>query len=71
VLLSVENLARMEHPAFPFTDQGKDLGYTREREREKEEREKTKKKRALGLHRPSPQAGPPGPTDNNGSMHVL
>jgi hypothetical protein len=26
--------------AFPFIDQGKDLGYMRERERGKEEREK-------------------------------
>jgi hypothetical protein len=35
VLLSVENLAQMGRLAFPFIDQGKNLGYMREREKEK------------------------------------
>jgi hypothetical protein len=41
--------------AFPFIDQGKELGYTRERERKRKRRKrKTEEKRALGLCRPSP-----------------
>jgi hypothetical protein len=56
----------MGRPAFPFIDQGKDLGYTRERKRRKR---KTGKKRALGLCLPSPlPAGPAGPADNNGGV---
>jgi hypothetical protein len=37
----------MGHPAFPFIDQGKGRGYTREKVG-KEEREKAGRKRALG-----------------------
>jgi hypothetical protein len=44
-------------PAFPFVDQGKDLGYTREREKEEKKEEKKQRRRepwgctALLLHR--------------------
>jgi hypothetical protein len=72
VLLSVgKSLLQMECLAFPFIDQGKDLGYTRERERENEEREKTEEKRALGLCRPSPlQVGPTGHSVDNEGVHT-
>jgi hypothetical protein len=36
-------------PAFPFIDQGKDLGYTKEREREKEKKKKEKNRGEGGL----------------------
>jgi hypothetical protein len=35
-------------PSFPFIDQGKDQGYTRERKREREREEKKKKKNREG-----------------------
>jgi hypothetical protein len=39
ILSGLNGLPGLGHPAFPFIDQGKDLGYERERKRRKEERE--------------------------------
>jgi hypothetical protein len=58
----------MGRPAFPFIDQGKNLGYTRERKKRKR---KTEMKGALELRRPPPpRAGPVGPTDDSGSVRT-
>jgi hypothetical protein len=46
----------MGRPAFPFIDQGKDLGYTREREKNRGKR-KIEEEIALGLCRPPPPVG--------------
>jgi hypothetical protein len=46
VLLSVgKNPPQMGCLAFPFIDQGKELGYTRERERERERKRKRRKRK--------------------------
>jgi hypothetical protein len=46
----LENLAQMGCPAFPFIDQGKDQGYTREREKEeKKEEEKRRRREPRGI----------------------
>jgi hypothetical protein len=64
MLMSVrEKDPQMGCPAFPFIDQGKDLGYKRER--------KTKE-RALGLRCTSPLwVGLAGPVDDNESVCML
>jgi hypothetical protein len=65
----LELLPPKGHPAFPFIDQGKGLGYTRETERKRNRRKrKTERKRALGLRRLS---SPAGPTDDDGCSSTL
>jgi hypothetical protein len=47
----------MGHPAFPFIDQGKDLGYMREREKEEKKKEKNREEESPRAALPFSSAG--------------